>query len=57
MSCYLISLETSGNQAYVYSTNKLRDVVGASELIYKAGTSFVEEAINTTTKILNVNVL
>jgi hypothetical protein len=49
MPCYLISLETSGNQAYVYSSNKLRDVVGASELIYRVGTSFVQEAIEIAT--------
>jgi hypothetical protein len=49
MSCCLISLETSGNQAYVYSTNKLRDVVGASELIYRVGTSFVQEAVEIVT--------
>jgi hypothetical protein len=45
MSCFLISLETSGNQQYVYSSNKLRDVVGASELIYRVGTSFADIAI------------
>lgn len=42
---YLVSLETSGNQPYIFSSNKLRDVVGASELIYRVGTDFVKEAI------------
>jgi hypothetical protein len=46
---YLIFLETSGNQAYIYSSNKLRDVVGASELIYRTGTLFVQQAIDWTT--------
>lgn len=46
---YLISLETGGNQAYIFSTNKLRNVVGASELIYRAGTAYVERAIKEST--------
>jgi hypothetical protein len=48
-TCFLISLETSANQAYVYSSNKLRDVVGASELIYRAGTLFVQKAVEIAT--------
>ena len=42
---HLISLETSGNQAYIFATNKLRNVVGASELLYRVGTSYVERAV------------
>ncbi len=41
---YLVNLETGGNQAYIFSTNKLRDIVGASELIYRVGTAYVKRA-------------
>nr|WP_321500810.1 hypothetical protein [uncultured Dethiosulfovibrio sp.] len=42
---YVVMLETSGNQSYIFSTNKMRDVVGASELIYRVGTTYVERAV------------
>ena len=42
---YLINLETSGNQAYIFASNKLRNIVGASELLYRVGTSYVERAL------------
>ena len=45
----LINLETGGNQAYIFATNKLRNVVGASELLYRVGTSYVERAVKAAT--------
>ena len=44
---YLINLETSGNQAYIFASNKLRNITGASELLYRVGTKYVERALKT----------
>ncbi len=42
---YLALIETAGNQAFIFGTNRLAENIGASELTYQAGTRYVLEAL------------
>ncbi|WP_434740704.1 Cas10/Cmr2 second palm domain-containing protein [Micromonospora sp. SH-82] len=40
-------IETGGNQAYIFGSNRLRHVVGASQLVHEVGTEWVPDAAAT----------
>ncbi|ADP71119.1 hypothetical protein Rvan_1880 [Rhodomicrobium vannielii ATCC 17100] len=42
---HVVLIETASNQHTIFQTNRLRENIGASELIYRVGTVFVDEAV------------
>ncbi len=42
---YAVLIETASNQRTIFQTNRLRENIGASQLIYRVGTDFVGKAV------------
>lgn len=42
---YLVLIETSGNQSFIFATNKLKENIGASELTYRVSTQWLLKII------------
>jgi len=40
----VLAIESSGNQAFVYRSNKLREAIGASEILSRIGTTWLDES-------------
>ncbi len=44
MDAFLVLIETLSNQSFIFDTNKLREQMGASQLVLMAGTTYITEA-------------
>ena len=40
----VLAIESSGNQAFVYRSNKLREAIGASEILSRIGSTWLDES-------------
>lgn len=45
MTRHWVVIETGGNQRYIFDTNRMRHVIGASQLVLEVGTRWVREAL------------
>ncbi|MFF0097746.1 hypothetical protein ACFYO8_00300 [Micromonospora sp. NPDC005257] len=41
-----VLIETGGNQRYIFGSNRMRHVVGASQLVHEVGTEWAREAVD-----------
>lgn len=47
---YLVHIETGGNQGFIFASNKLREIVGASELIHRVGARWLLTVVGAATE-------